>query len=296
VALDVGGVAEQGGDRRPQLVGGVRHEPLLALARGLERRQHPVQGLGEPLHLVAGAGRGQAFVAGSAAADLVRGGRQRRQGPHRSAGQKPGGEDTRQHPEQRRDQRHAAHVGQVLVDVGEIGRHDDRAGISPRHRRERCDVDPQVAATGGAARELRPAGAVGARDEVVRRHDPAAERQRAVEQPALAVQQLHQQRAPVDGAVERAGRIEQLRRRRLQRRQLGGAGAEPVVDRLAQRPAHQHELAGADDGRGDRDADRRRDGDPGAEAARSRDHDRSSVKPTPRTVWTIAGGPSFRRR
>ena len=75
-----------------------------------------------------------------------------------------------------------------------------------------------------------------------------------------------------------------------------GAAEPSVVDRLPERVADQHELAGADDRGRDRDPDRRRQGDPGPQAARPADHERSSVKPTPRTVWTIGGAPSFRRR
>ena len=61
VLRDVGGVAAQRGQRRPQLVRRVGDEAALGLARALERREHRVQRLGERADLVLGAGRREAL-------------------------------------------------------------------------------------------------------------------------------------------------------------------------------------------------------------------------------------------
>ena len=76
-----GGVAAQRGERRAQLVRGVADEPLLGLARALERREHRVQGLGQLADLVARRRHRQALGGVAAALDAARA---RRQPPQRA--------------------------------------------------------------------------------------------------------------------------------------------------------------------------------------------------------------------
>jgi hypothetical protein len=166
-----------------------------------------------------------------------------------------------------------------------------RAGPELAQRRgedaDRVGAEPLVGERGPAPAQRRPGRAV-------ERQHAAAERPGARDQTPVAVDDLDEQRAAAEPALERAGCGEHGRGRGGQARDLGGAPAQRLVERAVQAVVEPREDGDAEQDDGDDDGDRRGRGHAGAEG--DRPHALPSRKPSPRTVWMIGGSPSLRRR
>ena len=290
---EVRDVPPQGGQRGSQLVRGVGEEAALGVPRPLEAAEHRVQRGGECAHLVAGVRLRQAArrVAGSLdlrsrpceRAERAEGApHQQRDGdPCQDRSGDPGPDDEQVQAVER------------LLEVGGGRRHDDgAAGRRPAQVGERRRVGAQPLVGARHVRVSGPPAADRARELTLYRESAAAERERAGDKPALAIDDLDRQLCPAERRVEGAGRRQHGRRRGCELRDRDRAPAKRCVERVMQvaRDEHVRRRAGARDREQDR---RRRRGD---RAPAQREPAHSSTKPTPRTVSISGGSPSFARR
>ena len=244
-------VADERGQRRAQLVRGVGEEAALGVARPLERGQHPVQRRGETADLVvrsSGSGsrrRGSPVRSISAAAPGEAPERRERAAhQQRERGRRGRGRDERGH-EHERDGRSRASTSTSLR-----RRRDGDGAAGGRAARvgERRHVHPQVVAAELGARVPASAGRDHLAQERLHREHPAAERERAGDDPAAAVDDLDAR-----SAARRA-------RRRARPATTSSAGADALscatsTARCPQRPVERPVQMTSDE---QVDADRRR--------------------------------------
>ena len=152
-------VEQRLGDRQrgPQLVRGVRREPLLFGVVGLELREHRVEGVGELAELIAAAREpdpvGQRSIRGDAG-----GGRDARQWSEHPAGQEPPSDETDHQQGHQHEDRGGSERSQEVGTVGHEPGADDRAvgdvaqEEHPHGRKQQGARDHQEA--GVAEREL----------------------------------------------------------------------------------------------------------------------------------------------
>ena len=127
-------LALEDGQRRAQLVAGVRHEGALARACAGQPCQHLVERASQPADLVAGLGERQARI-GVVGGDRRRPAAHRLDGAQRAGGQRVAGERRERQRERAADEQRAReHVERVLA-LGEVGAHDDHAPAPRRPAR-----------------------------------------------------------------------------------------------------------------------------------------------------------------
>ena len=291
------GVPAQRRQRVSQLVRRVGDEAALALPRSLEGRQHPVQGIGQPGHLV-----GRAAVVRARqpqrgiAAPLDHLGTL---GERLERAQRAAGEHERDRGDEQRSRERAGHDQRARLVQGGVdlvGRRPDHDGAArgwAAERRERCGVEADVpggqiaVAVNAPVRADRLQGQVSAREG------------RAGQLAPVAVDHLDLEPASLDRRLEHRGRRQERRRRRRELGHLGGPVAQRAVERLVQMAREQHLDGRPEHDHGGHDRHGRGRDDAGAQTRCPRAQPPAHLrrtKPAPLTVWISGGSPSLRRR
>ncbi len=129
---EIGDVADQRGQRRPELMRGVGQEPSLTFARPLERSEHPVQRRCQPADLVVALRLRQPPPWVARLLDLRRRARQPAEWRQRTPHQKRQRERRHGRGDQRRDQHEQADAGQRLLER-RASRPRPQPRLRPRH-------------------------------------------------------------------------------------------------------------------------------------------------------------------
>ncbi len=275
---------------------GVADEPALGLAGALERGQHGVERRGEVAHLVAGRRQGEAARRIAGALDVPGSGGEIRERAKRAAREQGGDarrdQDGREAAEEDEGPRRVEGVLDVRGGAGDDHRPARRLAVADLA--ERRGVEPQrlvaqaAVAEPGAPAVQRRGGRAGQGEHA------AAEPTRAGDDPPATVDDLHEQGAAADAALEGARIGEHRRGGGGQARDVHRAPAQGVVERAVEPAVEPREHGDAEERHGHRDRHGGRRGDTGAE--RDGPHPPPSRNPSPRTVSMSGGSPSLRRR